>query len=194
MKSPNKNNSLNSFVLQLKNGERITFEVLFKVYHDKLLHIAKGYLGSIEDAEGVVQNVFLKIWERKENLDQIVNINNYLFTMTKNACFDQIKHNKVKNSFSESYYQEKNDIQYHFMMDIAASALLEKELDIRIQEAIKALPNKCRHVFEKSRLEGMKHSEIAEVLNISKRTVDNHISNALKLMRLHLKEFLTLFL
>ena len=114
--------------------------------------------------------------------------------MTKNACFDQIKHKKVKNSFSESYYQEKNDIQYQFMMDITASALLEEELDTRIQEAIKALPKKCRHVFVKSRVDGMNHSEIAEVLNISKRTVDNHISNALKLMRLHLKEFLTLFL
>ena len=188
------NTSLDSFVHLLKKGDEIAYETLFRIYYDKLLHIAKGYLGTIEDAEEVVQNVFLKVWERKENFDKIASINNYLYTMTKNACLDQLKHKRVKNSFSKNYYQEKLAIQYQFMKDEAASAVLEKELDKRIQAAIEALPEKCKRVFLKSRVEGMNHSEIAMVLDVSKRTVDNHISNALKHMRLHLKEFLTLFL
>lgn len=178
----------------MKKGDEIAFETLFGVYYDKLLHIAKGYLGTIEDAEEVVQNVFLKVWERKGNFDKIVNLNNYLYTMTKNACFDRLKHEKVKNLFSKKYYQEKKAIQYQFMMDEAASSILEKELEKRINIAVEALPEKCKNVFIKSRVEGMNHSEIAKVLDVSKRTVDNHISNALKHMRLHLKEFLTLFL
>lgn len=167
---------------------------MFRLYYDKLLHISKGYLGTIEDAEEIVQNVFLKVWELKNNFDRIESVNNYLYTMTKNACLDQIKHEKVKNSFSKNYYEEKIAVRYQFIIDEAASSLLESELEKRILHAIESLPEKCKNIFVKSRVDGMKHSEIAEVLHISKRTVDNHISYALKHMKLHLKEFLTLFL
>lgn len=114
--------------------------------------------------------------------------------MTKNACLDYLKHKKVKNSFSQNYYEQNIAIQYQFIEDEAASALLENELEKRITKAVQALPSKCKKVFIKSRFEGMKHSEIAESLNISKRTVDNHISNALQHMRIHLKEYLHVIL
>ena len=74
------------------------------------------------------------------------------------------------------------------------TSLLQEDLEKRINLAIEALPEKCRKVFIQSRVEGLKHSEIAQVLNISKRTVDNHISNALCHMKIHLKEFLTFLL
>lgn len=114
--------------------------------------------------------------------------------MTKNACLDFLKHKKIKTSFSKKYYEEKMAIKYQFIKDEAASYLIENELDKIISKAIESLPKKCQRVFVKSRIEGMKHAEIAESLQISKRTVDNHISNGLQHMRLHLKEFLTLFL
>jgi RNA polymerase sigma-70 factor (ECF subfamily) len=158
------------------------------------LHISKGYLESIEDAEEIVQDVFLNVWEKKSNFDKIGNINSYLYTMTKNACLDQIRHEKVKNSFSKNYYEEKMANRYRFIKDEAASSILESELEERILQGIELLPEKCKNVFIKSRVEGMKHSEIAKVLHISKRTVDNHISNALGHMKFHLKEFLALFI
>lgn len=151
-------------------------------------------MDSTEDAEGIVQNVFLKIWEKRDHLNKVDRINNYLYTMTKNACLDLLKHKKIKNAFSKNYYEEKLAIQYQFIKDETASLLLENELEKVINSAIAALPEKCQKVFVKSRIEGMKHSEIAESLQISKRTVDNHISNGLQHMRLHLKEFLTFFL
>ena len=175
----------------LSKKDKKAYEALFALYYDKLLHIAKGYLETMEDAEGLVQNVFLKLWEKKESFDNIDNINNYLYTMTKNACLDFLKHKKVKLSYSKSYYDHKTSIQYQFLEDEAASYIIRSELQERISEAIKLLPEKCQKVFIKSRFEGMKHTEIAEVFQISKRTVDNHISNALQHMRLHLKEFLT---
>jgi len=183
-----------SFAELLRKGDMIAYETLFRLYYNKLLHISKGYLGSVEDAEEIVQNVFLKVWEKKSNFDKIGNINNYLYTMTKNACLDQIKHEKVKNSFSKNYYEEKTAIRHRFIKDEAASSILERELEERILQGIELLPEKCKNVFIKSRVEGMKHSKIAKVLHISKRTVDNHISNALGHMKLHLKEFLALFI
>ncbi len=168
--------------------------MLFRLYHDKLLHVARGYLGSIEDAEGAVQNVFLKVWEKRKNLDQISNINGYLYTMTKNACLDFLKHQKVKNTFSNNYYKERIAIQNQFINDEAASLILETELEEQINNALEALPEKCKKVFLKSRFEGLKHKEIADKLHISKRTVDNHISNALQHMRLYLKEYITILI
>ncbi|MFD2789280.1 ECF RNA polymerase sigma factor SigW [Arenibacter antarcticus] len=177
----------------MRKGDIKAYETLFRLYYDKLLHIAKGYLGNLEDAEGIVQNVFIKVWERKSEFGKIKSINNYLYTMTKNSCLDHIKHLKVKESFSKTFYNEKTAINYQFIKDEAAATILEEELELRINLAIELLPEKCKKVFIKSRIEGMKHADIAKTLNISKRTVDNHISNALKHMKFHLKEFLTLF-
>ncbi|WP_367997930.1 RNA polymerase sigma-70 factor [Zobellia uliginosa] len=194
LKDNKPNTNLDSFLPLLRKGDQTAYEALFRIYYDKLLHIAEGYLGSEQEAEDVVQSLFLKVWERKHNFGEVTNLNNYLFTMTKNACLDQLKHEKVKDLFSKNYSEKKKAIQNQFIMDETASSILEKDLEKRIKLAIEALPQKCKNVFMKSRVEGMNHSEIAKALDISKRTVDNHISNALKHMRLHLKEFLTLFL
>tara|TARA_R110002049_G_scaffold294274_1_gene480827 strand:+ start:9830 stop:10411 length:582 start_codon:yes stop_codon:yes gene_type:complete len=182
------------FIGLLKKGDVEAYEALFRLYYDKLLHISKGYLGTMEEAEEIVQNVFLKVWEQKDSLGKINNINNYLYTMTKNACLDQIKHRKVKNIYSQNYYEENIEAQCRFVKDEAASLLLENELNKRIGSSIELLPEKCKNVFIKSRVEGMSNREIAEILNLSKRTVDNHISNALKHMKFHLKDFLPFFL
>tara|TARA_R110002049_G_scaffold219509_1_gene391207 strand:- start:1167 stop:1760 length:594 start_codon:yes stop_codon:yes gene_type:complete len=182
------------FISLLKKGDEKAYETLFRLYYDKLLHISKGYLGTMEDAEEIVQNVFLKVWEQKNNFEKINNINNYLYTMTKNACLDQIKHRKVKSLYSQNRYKENIEDQCHFIKDEAASLLLENELKKRIEFSIELLPEKCKNVFIKSRIEGMNHKEIAKIFNLSKRTVDNHIYNALKHMKFHLKDFLSFIL
>lgn len=192
LKTNQTNIETKSLVYQLNKGDKKAYEKLFLLYYDKLLHIAKGYIGTKEDAEGVVQNIFLKLWDKKTDFTSISNVNNYLFTMTKNACLDLIKHRKVKNSFTQEYVAINSDLQQQFIADEETSAFLEKELEQRITKAIELLPKKRKVVFLKSRFEGMKHAEIAESLGISQRTVENHISNSLQHMRLQLKEFLSL--
>ncbi|WP_246146971.1 RNA polymerase sigma-70 factor [Seonamhaeicola marinus] len=178
----------------LVKGDELAHEALFRLYYGKLLHISKGYLGNVEDAEGVVQNVFLKVWEKKDNFGKVKNISNYLHTITKNACLDFLRHRKVRNTFSDNYYKEKIAIQSQFIENEAASSIIESELEERINQAINSLPEKCKKVFIKSRFEGLKHAEIADTLQISKRTVENHISNALQHMRLHLKEYISILI
>ena len=194
MRTNKTNIDIDFLVHLLKNGDTDAFDTLFRLYYDKLIHIARGYLVLHENAEEIVQNVFLKLWERKNKLKNITNINSYLYLMVKNACLDHIKHEKIKIGYSKNVWDRKNAIRHQFIKDEAAALLLENELEKKIMESIELLPEKCKKVFIKSRIEGKKHHEIAELLGISKRTVDNHISNALKHMKLHLKDFLTLFL
>jgi RNA polymerase sigma-70 factor (ECF subfamily) len=103
-----------------------------------------------------------------------------------------LKHEKVKRNYLDNNYQIKSEIQYKFIQDEAASLLLENELEDKIVQSIELLPEKCKNIFKKSRLEGLKHSEIAAELGVSPRTVDNHIANALRHLRLHLREFITI--
>lgn len=186
---PNVNNEF--FLSLLEKGEKYTFETLFRLYYAKLLQIAKGYLIYHHEAESIVQNVFLKLWENKGTFKEVTNINGYLFAMTKNSCLDQLKHEKVKQNYFDRSYRVKYEIQSHFLHDEAASLLLENELESEIIRSIELLPDKCKLVFKKSRFEGLKHSEIAAQMGISQRTVDNHISNAIKHMKLHLRKFIT---
>ncbi|WP_335964812.1 RNA polymerase sigma-70 factor [Galbibacter sp. PAP.153] len=163
------------------------FDHVFRLYYDKLLHIALGYLNCKEDAEEIVQNTFLKLWERRKQIDKIANLNNYLYTLTKNGCLDLVKHQKIKIGYSRQH----QTMQQEFINDQAASLLIENELKSKIDQSIELLPEKCRQVFVKSRVEGLKRNEIATILNISPRTVDNHIANALKHMKFHLRDFIS---
>ena len=183
-----------SFITLLQKGDEVAYETLFRLYYDKLIHIAKTYLVQREDAEEIVQEVFLKLWEKKDDLDKITNINAYLFTLVKRECLNHLRHDKIKREYRDTALQRKNTIQYGFLKDEAASLLLENELEQRIMESLELLPEKCKKVFLKSRMEGLKHKEIAKELGISHKTVDNHISKALGHLRLHLKDFLSLFL
>ncbi|WP_239985787.1 MULTISPECIES: RNA polymerase sigma-70 factor [Arenibacter] len=187
---PNVNNDF--FLSLLEKGEKCAFETLFRLYYSKLVQIAKGYLIYHQEAESIVQNVFLKIWENKGTLKEVTNINSYLYTMTKNSCLDQLRHEKVKRNFLDQRFRIKSEIQYQFIQDDAASLLLENELESKIIQSIELLPEKCKNIFKKSRFEGLKHGEIASQMGISHKTVDNHIANALRHMKLHLREFITI--
>ncbi|QTD39155.1 RNA polymerase sigma-70 factor [Polaribacter batillariae] len=158
------------FNVLLDKGHRYAFEVIYKLYYNKLLHIAISYLRSKEEAEGVIQNVFLKLWVQMDNIKEIININAYLFTLTKNHCLDIIKHKKVKLKYVED---KKSIIQTQYIKDSTAALLLENELQKRIVEAIDKLPEKCKKIFIESRVNGRKSKEIAEIYSISKKTVDN---------------------
>ncbi|MBQ4819394.1 RNA polymerase sigma-70 factor [Aquimarina sp. MMG016] len=178
------------FIKNIQEGNQEAFKVLFDLYYTKLLHVAYSYVPNKEDAEEIVQDVFLKAWKKRKNIT--TNINGYLFKITKNSCLDYLRSKKYKLSSANNIEQLEAFINHKALKDEQTSLIIEKELAQRIQECIKLLPAKCQKVFIKSRIDGLKNKEISDELDISIKTVENHMSKALKYMRLHLREFLSI--
>lgn len=113
--------------------------------------------------------------------------------MTKNTCIDYLRKKESRVTESLNLEFRENHIHLSSLKDDASSKIIEQELEIEIQYAISLLPEKCREVFIKSRIEGLKHREISDEMDISTKTIENHMTKALKHMRFHLREFITLF-
>ncbi|ETN94355.1 RNA polymerase sigma-70 factor [Zhouia amylolytica] len=180
-----------NFYLKLNSGDKSAHELLFKLYQNKLMCIAKSYISNKEDAEEIVQDVFIKIWNNKSNISIKNNLNGYLFTCTKNLCLDYLKKKKRKINREGRVLQLEAVVNYNALADEGYSELIEQELNIQIEKAIEQLPERCKLIFSKSRFEGMKYREISDELNISIKTVEHQIGKALKVMHLHLKDYLT---
>ncbi|WP_316817069.1 RNA polymerase sigma-70 factor [Pedobacter nyackensis] len=142
----------------------------------KLILVSDKYVKSIPVAEEIVQNIFLKIWEDKGLLTEIDSIKSYLYRSTTNASINHIN-------------REKSLEKHHLKI---AESLTAEEIDnldeqnemiVLLYKEIELLPEKCREVFKLSRLEGMKYKAIAVHLNISEKTVENHMGHALKVLR-----------
>lgn len=186
------NNSF--FINRLKKGEEAAFEILFSLYFDKLYHFAFSYIENEDEAKEIIQNLFYKIWKRRKSLAVDSNLNAYLFTMVKNDCFDHFKHRKVRLKYKSKIETQREEINFNALQDDPSLLLVEKELQKKITLLVNQLSPKCKEVFVKSRFEGLNHKEIAKELNISTKTVENHISKALRHLRHELQEYLTLFL
>lgn len=182
-----------AFITRINQGDEKAYGVLFELYYDKLLYIAVSYVGNREDAQEIVQDVFVKIWKKGNLIDGNRNINNFLYLMTRNACLDFLRKRKSRLNIYRDTLQEEALVNYSALADDVSSSVIEKELEKQVLKALELLPEKCKTVFVKSRFEGLKRKEISEELHISVKTVENHLTRALKHMRVHLQEFLSLF-
>ena len=162
----------------LKKGDPFAFDQLFSKYNKKLYYFAKGYLRSKEDAEGLVQEVFLLVWNKRKELKEHLSFNAFLYTVTYNAIRKyfrkKARENKYLDKFLEDYDGKHNktvaDIEYNNLQELA-------------NKAIEKLPEKRKLIFQLSRHEGLTNMEIAKRLDISKKTVENQIHSALKFLR-----------
>lgn len=159
--------------------------MLFRTYYEPLCNYAYSFLRDKEDAEEVVQSTFLLVWEKRETLEIRTSLKSYLYAMVRNACLNVLKHQKIRQR-----HEEEETALAERSRDAIAHTVAGNELEQRIQEAVEQLPEQCRMVFKLSRFEELKYSEIAEQLNISVKTVENHMGKALRIMRERLKEYL----
>ncbi|NOS90506.1 MAG: RNA polymerase sigma-70 factor [Cyclobacteriaceae bacterium] len=174
---------------ELVQGNELAFEKIFKIYYKPLCHYAYSFLNDGAEAEEVVQNTFVKIWERRSNIQVQTSVKAYLYSMVRNSCLNVIKHEKVKKEFAKDHQYVSETSR-----PVVEEKMISNDLESKIYEAMRALPEQCRLVFQLSRFEELKYQEIAEQLEISVKTVENQMGKALKTMRLHLKEYLVLVL
>jgi len=161
--------------------------MLFRTYYQPLCKYAYTFLQDKEDAEEIVQSTFLMVWEKRESLAIRAAVKPYLYAMVRNACLNVIKHEKIK----QKYVGEEVALATR-SQDSVSHAIASNELEYRIKMAMEELPEQCRMVFKLSRFEELKYAEIARQLNISIKTVENHMGKALKIMREQLKDYLPL--
>ena len=140
-------------------------------------------------AEEIVQQVFCKIWERKEQLEIHTSARAYLYKTVYHESLNYLKHKKVMSAYAlhAVRHSEKET-------ENAAGKVLAGELNEHIRTALNELPEQCRIIFQMSRFEGLKYQEIADVLKLSVKTIENQMGKALKLMRIKLAEFLSLII
>lgn len=180
------------FIQRLKNGDENAYGSLYQQHYALLCHFATFYLHDKFTAETVVEDVIFHLWTNRDNLTINTSLRNYLTRAVRNKCLDYLK---LKRTQSEQAMSTLSDgLNYYIDSQMATDspfgALLSKELEEEISNAINSLPKECQTVFLKSRMENKKNQEIADELGISINTVKYHLKNALKFLREKLEKYL----
>lgn len=161
-----------------------TIEAAFREHFQGLHRYACTMLSDDLMAEEMVQNVFYKLWKNREEISISQSVASYLYRSVYHECLNYLKHLKVRAAY------EKHASRVMEQMNNAADRLKLKELETKLDEALKELPEQCRTIFQMSRFEELKYMEIAGRLGISVKTVENQMGKALKLLRGKLADFL----
>lgn len=161
------------------------FEALFKELYAPLYRYASGLIADEMQAEELVQEVFLKLWQQREQIKIETNVQAYLYRAVHNNAMNLLNHEKVKAKYQT--YMKTRTAQY---ADSPSKMLDAKELKEQIAQAMNKIPEKCRAIFFMSRQESFSYKEIAEKLGLSIKTVENQMSKALKILREELRDYL----
>lgn len=163
--------------------------MIFRTHYQPLCQYAYSFLQDRDESEEIVQATFLNIWEKRASLSVETSFKSYLFRAVRNACLNTIKHNKIKQRHAEESLATLDRVH-----ESTSQSVISGELDQKIGEAMMALPEQCRIIFQLSRFEELKYAEIAAQLNLSIKTVENQMGKALKIMREQLKEYLPILI
>ncbi len=176
-----------SWIRRIRDGDERAFERLFMTYYSSLVNFAFSYVRCPHRAEGVVQEVFVDCWERKDQLDPSQNIKTYLFQSVKYQSLDILKHKEVKNRYRDELMSRKEPERQPEFQEKSA----DEDFVNAVQEAIEELPERAQQVYVLHRKEGLTYKEIAQVMEISPKTVESQMSRALKLLRNRLDKYIS---
>lgn len=178
-------NHKDSLLLEnLRKGSVIAFEQIFKQYWHSLYELAKGKLQSHDEAEEVIQSIFSGLWEKRQSL-LITNLPFYLQTAVKNRILNIIRsrlnEEKYWNYYRSFIPQNQNTTENVVVFD---------DLSDAVELAVNLLPPKSREVFKLSRMEGRSNAEIANLLHLSEKAIEYHLTKSLRELRVHLKDYM----
>jgi RNA polymerase sigma-70 factor (ECF subfamily) len=163
---------------EIKAGNMLAFDELYRKYSRRLHKFSYSMIKSTEDAENIIQDVFLNLWLNREKVEKSASVRYYIFTIAYNSAISVIR-KKIKDSNYLEYVKTLQDL----VQEPVDLQVEYRELDEKLNKIIDNLPARQKEVYLLSRIEGLKYSEIAERLNISINTVENHLSRALDHIR-----------
>lgn len=175
----------------------IAFEDIYMSYYPKLVRFSKEYVLSGPDAENIVQDCFVYLWEQKHKISSINNINAFLFRLVKNKCVDFLRHKIMaddKKEIMQNIFIQEYTFKLQSIESFDYNALTDQEIEQIIENAINNLPEKCRGIFVLNKIEGLTYEQIAQQLDLSPNTVRNQVAIALKKMKIELKDYVLLLL
>lgn len=175
----------------LKARDKGVYDFIFNYYYSSLCTFSLQFINDSDAVEDIVQDFFVDLWNKSSGL-QISGQNSlrrYLFASIKNKCLDVLKHNSVKSKHRKYVLAVTEQVNYNTEYYMA-----ESELRNSYHSCLAKLPARCKEIFEYSRDQGLSNQEIADKLGLSKRTVELQISNALKILKKELAEFLPIML
>lgn len=173
----------------IKKLDEASFELLFKSSFKGLCWFAVKYVKDLDTAKEIVQDAFINLWEKRENIDLSKPVKSYLSTIIYNKSLNYLRDNKKFNKDILAFENIYPDTGYY-----QTDKLIEDEISIKIKSAIEELPEKCREVFILSRYENLKYQQIADKLQISVKTVEAQMSKALQHMRIRLVDYITIMI
>jgi RNA polymerase sigma-70 factor (ECF subfamily) len=166
---------------KIGRGDQSAFKEFYHLQFFKLYQFAYSYVHCKEPAEEIVNDVFLALWQKRESLGSIENIQVYLYVCVKNACLNYLRRNDLPVPLSVDELSVDH-------LQLIADAVIQKELQRQIREAIEQLPPRCRLVFKLIKEDGLSYKQVASILDISVKTVDNQLYLALKKLAVLLQE------
>ncbi len=178
-------NSDNFLFNNFKNGNEDSFTVIFEKYYPLLVVFAKKYLNDLDLSKGIVQNFWVKFYEKRNEIKITTSLKSYLYLSVRNTCLNYIEKKNIQNKHHQIIQNSTSEISEEL-----TEKLEETELEYEIFKHVDKLPEQCKRIFKMSRVDCKKNSEIAEELKISKRTVETQISKALKVLRKELIHYL----
>lgn len=173
---------------EMKKGKIYAFDFFFNYYYPGLcVYVQKIITLPDQEARDLVQDVFVKFWNDRENSTIRFSIRSYLFTSVKNRCIDHLRKKERNIKVQEITNEEA-------FTDELFESFVFSELEALFNKSLEKLPDRCREVFELSRFQGLKNREIAVKLGISEKTVENQMTKALHILKTELKDYLPLLL
>jgi len=166
----------------VKRGIKQAYQELFERFAPRIFQFSRTYLKNAADSEELVQDVFLKIWEKREKLDSSKNIKAFVFKIAVNTIYDFIRRKNLEQAFHDFSRSQEGSPAPNTWHEVIWNEMLEN-----LDELVAQMPDQRRRIFKLSRKEGLSSEEIARQLNLSRRTVENQLYRATAFLKKHFK-------
>lgn len=173
---------IKDLVKRLISDDKKALDDLYNYYYPRLYAFSKRFLKVEDDINDILQEVFIKIWENRKKIKDLETFNSWIFTITKNALITHFRE-KIKFQSFEIRVKEMATCETYLLDD----SIEYKDIKEKVDRIIDQLPDKRKHIFKLSREQGLSHKEIANQLEISIKTVEDHIMHAIRFLRKNLK-------
>lgn len=176
-------------VVRIKNGDEVAFELVFYKYKGKLYDFIRRSLSDEVDPEGIVQEIFVKIWVNRIELDPLQSFNSYIYTIARNEIYGHLRKQLTRKKYQEEMLHQLTD-----SANTTNRQIEYQELETILTKLINEMPEKRREIFRESRMEGLSYREISEKLHISENTVDTQIRKALGFLKKKLRNYYSILI